>query len=524
MNKPARTIPMWYRLGMLGILGGAVLFSGAAIVRGLVSDSRSQAGLISDVILLMTDQHVDEPTPDELTESALAAIAASVDDPFTVYIPPALTDAFEKDLTGSYSGIGATIEMRDAWLTIVSPLEDSPAYRQGLLPDDRIVEIDGESTLGITTNQAVDRLTGEPDTDVVLTIERAGEGDEPDRFEVTITRAPIVARTVKGLHRDPSDPERWLHAADPEHAIAYIRIAQFTDATAQEFDEAIDAIQSELGEPAGLILDLRGNPGGLMATAIHVADRLLDSGVIVAAEGPSVPSSAVNATKSETRLACPIIVLINSASASASEILAGAIQGNGRGVVLGSRSFGKGSIQQIWPLREGEAGHMKITQALYKVATPEGTLRSVHRRPDSLEWGIDPSPGMYLPMTLEQLIAAREARLAIDRLALGEADATGIDWAEPETALESLQDPQLLAAYRALRDMISTGQWGRPGEDPPEPGQVAADEIEAIESLRASLLDRITELEERLETLRADPRTIDPRTIEPESESEPEGE
>lgn len=488
MTRSSKPTPTWYRVGLLGVLGGAVLFSGVVVARSFFSDARDRGGLIADVLSLVHEQHVDQPSIDDLTEAALGAIANSVGDPFTIYVPPADVAEFEKQLTGAYSGIGASIEVRDGVLTIVSPLEDSPAYRAGLLPDDRVVAIEGEPTVGLSATEAVTRLVGESGTKVTITIERNEE-----RFDVTLVREDIVSRTIRGFARSPDDPEQWQHAINDQ--IAYIRITQFSLATAEELDAALDAAVVQAPNLRGLILDLRGNPGGLMDAAIKIADRFLADGIIVAAAGPKAGTSEARATSSDSDSGLEVVVLVDGASASASEILAGALAGNDRAIVVGTRSFGKGSVQQVWPLLGGLAGEIKITQAYYKVPTLGGGLARVHRKPEDLTWGIDPSPGHYVAMSTEQLINAREVRFALDKLGGSPTDqSVGV-------TVDSLEDPQLSAAFDTLQARLASGEWGRPGGDLPTPDEVASTELARAMETREFLNQRLAEITELIDSL-----------------------
>lgn len=484
----SKTVPTWYRVTLLGVLGGAVLFSGIALVRSIMASNAAEGTLIAQVIGLMHREHADQPEVDQLTEAALAGIASSVGDPYTIYVPPRDVAEFEKQLTGTYSGIGASIAIVEDVLTIITPLEDSPAYRAGLLPDDRIVAIESVPTEGLTSEQAVERLVGEDGSEVTLTIERL-----ETQFDVTLTREQIVSRTVRGFLRDPQDPEQWNYQISP--SVAYIRITQFNEQTIGEFDAALTRA-TENPATRGLILDLRGNPGGLMAAAIHIADRFLSEGVVLAVSGPSVGTETVTASVQETDTPIELAVLVDSASASASEILAGALSGNSRAVAVGTRTFGKGSIQQVWPLRNFEAGEIKITQAYYQTPLASGQLTRVHRKPGDLEWGIDPSPGHYVEMSTQQLIEARDVRLELDLLKGAESD--------PQTlSLDDLKDPQLQAAHETLLTRFETGNWGTPGGDVPIERDPSEELARAIQT-REMLQSRLDEIDTRIDELESE--------------------
>lgn len=490
----------WAREGLVVVLGVAVLFSGASFAWTVFGGKTEAHRRIDEAIEIISSVHVDQPTETDLSLEAVRGMIASLDDRHALYIPRSDVAEFHKDLEGEYSGIGALIGVRDGLLVIVTPLEDSPAYRAGLLPDDHIVAVDGKLTVGFDTTDAVELLLGEEGTTVTLTIERpsSSESPEPERFDVDVVRAPIVTRTIKGVRRDPGDPETWLHTLDPSRAIAYVRITQFTPSTAQDFDQALASVP----DAQGLIIDVRGNPGGLMGAAIHIADRLLSEGVIVASRGPAVGETIAAATRTDDDFKGDVIVLIDAQSASASEILAGAIVGNERGAALGTRTFGKGSVQGVYVL--SDRSEIKLTQALYEVATPAGGTRPVDRRgPGDAVWGVDPNEGMHVTMTFDEMLAAREASDTFDRLGQGKGEPleASVDWSDVTALLEARADPQLAAAHDAIAAKIDTGQWARPGNNPPTTGDLRTQERTALESAREALLDRLAEIDDRLNGL-----------------------
>ncbi|MEO0512515.1 MAG: S41 family peptidase [Planctomycetota bacterium] len=539
----------WARQGLVVVLGLAVVFSGASVALSAWRARSGDAAAFAEVLGIVSSVHVDQPEPGELAQAAIGGMVASLEDPYSVFVPAERVAAFEKELTGSYSGIGASIEMRDGWLTIVSPLEDSPAYRAGLLPGDRIEAVDGDSTEGITADGAVARLTGEEGTQVVLTVSRlmaepvpetvadgggsaegsdvgagvggSGVGGRGEPFEVVIVRAPIVSRTVKGVRRDPADPEAWVFTLDSARGIGYVRVTQFTPSTVEAFDAAIaEMVDAGL---AGVIVDVRGNPGGLMDAAVRMVDRVLNDGLIVSASGPAAGSSRREASASATVFDGEVVVLIDGQSASAAEIFAGAIVGNGRGVALGTRTFGKGSVQGVFNLTDGS--ELKLTQAWYRVAdgsggqeqTAGGGSRAVDRAAgEGGRWGVDPSAGMYVPMSRASLIAARDAMVELDRLGGGSAvraiaeaggESGGTSAGEPwdvEAVLDRRADPQLRAAHGAMVERLETGEWGRPGRDPPGSDDLRAQEARGMERERGLLIARLAELDARLAELSAD--------------------
>jgi carboxyl-terminal processing protease len=208
-----------------------------------------------DVRQILTQRYVEPVDQATMREGAIRGMVEALDDPYTVYVPAAEKRSFNKDLTGEYVGIGAQVNQQEGWLTIVSPLEDSPAFRAGLMPDDRIVEIEGVSTHNVPINECIDRLLGEPGTKVTFVVERKGE-----RFTVEITRDRIKTRSVKGVHRSATDQNAWEYMIDPARGIAYVRLVQFTPGCAAELAAALKGAGAEAGKVKGLVLDLRFNP------------------------------------------------------------------------------------------------------------------------------------------------------------------------------------------------------------------------------------------------------------------------
>ncbi len=316
--------------------------------------------------------------PDELLViEFMDGVLDPLDDFSSVIWPSELTE-FKKHTTGEFSGVGIQISMVNNQLTVITPLEDTPAYDAGIQPGDVIVGIDGQSAEGITLTRAVQTITGLLGTQVVLTVKRQDQ-DKP--FDVPITRARITIQTVKGYSRVGAD---WDYFIDPDLRIAYVRLTSFMERTTQDLRQALD--QMAVRDVRGLILDLRFNHGGLLRSAIEVSDMFLDGGqVIVSTEGRTSPQWSQKANLPEPYPDLPLIVLLNDSSASASEIVAGAIQDNHRGLVVGQRSYGKGSVQNLIPLGNGSA-YLKLTTAFYYL--PSG--RCIDRQKNNQLWGVAP--------------------------------------------------------------------------------------------------------------------------------------
>jgi carboxyl-terminal processing protease len=279
-------------------------------------------------------------------------------------------------------------------LTIVSPLVGSPAYRAGLLAGDRIVEIDGTSTEGITIDEAIKRLKGPVDSTVTIGVVHPGAREPED---VVLKREMVHVATVLGDRRNADDS--WNYLVDPEHRIGYIRITAFSRETARELRDVLERLVAE--KVAGLVVDVRFNPGGLLTSAIEASDLFIDEGTIVSTEGRNVKSHVWKARRDHTFRGFPVAVLVNRYSASASEILAACLQDHKRAVVVGERTWGKGSVQNVVELNGGRSA-LKLTTASY--LRPSG--KNIHRMPGAGEddpWGVLPDDGFEVRLSPQEI-------------------------------------------------------------------------------------------------------------------------
>jgi carboxyl-terminal processing protease len=395
--------------------------------------------------------------PDEVITSEFADGAFEKLDPFTSMIWPSDLEEFNKATQGKFSGVGVQIQTDDdGSLRVVTPLEDTPAYKAGIKAGDVITHIDGKSAKHITVNQAVRTITGPPDTTVKLTV-KSPDGKSKD---YTLKRETIHVASVKGYSHKPGGG--WDYMVDPVNKIGYIRITNFTADTSAELNSAIDTMK--LQKVKGLIMDLRYNPGGLLTAATDVADKFLDRGVIVSTrpdrDTGNQPTAAM-AKPDPDDCDLPLVVLVNQYSASASEIVSGALKENNQGdhqraIIVGERTFGKGSVQMLFPLADRSA-YLKLTTSHYYL--PLG--KCIHREENSKEWGVEPN--VTVTMTPDQMRAAIDAREELDVLrdaspGAGEqpklqqkADAAEV---KPEgTPKKGLlaSDPQMSAALLLLR-------------------------------------------------------------------------
>ncbi|MBN2580699.1 MAG: S41 family peptidase [Pirellulales bacterium] len=318
----------------------------------------------------------------ELMESALRGMIERLD-PYSNYIGPQEIDQFRAAVESEFGGIGVQITMDDGQLKILSPLYGTPAYRAGLLAGDRIVEINGQSTEGLSLDEATKRMKGDVGASVTLGVIHPG-GDE--KVVVTLKRELIHVETVLGNRRDKDG--RWDYFLDPDRKIGYVRVTVFGRDTAESLRQVLGKLQAE--KMRGLILDLRFNPGGLLGEAVDVSDLFIGQGRIVSTKGRNSPEQIWEAHQPGTFLGFPIAVLVNRFSASASEIVAACLQDHRRAAIVGQRTWGKGSVQSILELENGKSA-LKLTTASYF----RSSGKNIHRFPDAKEtdqWGVLPDP------------------------------------------------------------------------------------------------------------------------------------
>lgn len=471
---------------LITILGLAVVGSTIAVATNAARDPYSFFDPIVEVRMMLREHAVEPPDDEAMLDGAIRGMVETLGDPYTEFVPARDTAEFAKGLTGEYVGIGAEVGLRDGWFTILSPLDDSPAWKAGVLADDRVVAINGASTEGMSVEACIALLMGEPGTTVTITVER-----DAQRSDIPITRQPIRVRPVKGLFRADAGEGDWRFLLDARHRIAYVRLSQFTPSAAEEMSKALDKAAAEAGGTlGGLILDLRFNPGGVMDQAVAIADMFLSEGVIVSTQARTGSADVQRATREGTRSDLPLIVLVNAQSASASEIVAGALGEHGRAVILGTRTFGKGLVQSVRPLPSG-AGVLKITEQRYALASG----RIIQRTDDATVWGVDPTPGFYLPLSDEQTADMLTARRRQEIISAQDAP----EPSSPDEVIERLADPQLAAAWRVLQNHATSGAMEPIGIPPNDPALVAAGELDSVRRQRDRLLRELTRIDRRLD-------------------------
>jgi carboxyl-terminal processing protease len=360
-------IVVWVFLIVAGIVAGNTVLNLSRTHEAVAANSEiyRQLDLFGEVLERVRADYVEAPDDRELIEAAINGMLSGLD-PHSAYLSPKSFREMQVQTRGEFGGLGIEVTMENEVVKVVSPIANTPAEEAGLLSGDYITHLDGDSIRGLTLGEAVEKMRGPVDSEIVLTVVREGMS-EP--FDIRIKRDIIRITPV---------------SYEIEDDIGYLRVKTFNEQTYDELRDAISSVQDELGdELRGYILDLRNNPGGLLDQAIAVSDAFLDQGAIVLTRGrKSSESQRASAKGGDLTAGKPIVVLINGGSASASEIVAGALQDQERAEVVGSRSFGKGSVQTIIPL--GTDGAIRLTTARYY--TPSG--RSIQAKGISPDYAI----------------------------------------------------------------------------------------------------------------------------------------
>jgi carboxyl-terminal processing protease len=349
---------------VIAVAAGILVGSGLMLMRGVMADREPvtpvlptaivpDRGLIDEVVDLVQRDYVEAVAGEELERAAVEGLVESLD-PHSAFLDAAEYEEMRVSTAGSYTGVGIEVEAREGRVVIVAPIEGSPAARAGLRAGDVILEVDGRPVVHDDLAATVDHMRGFAGSRVRLAVMRKGE-QQPLRFE--LERSEVRLHTVES-------------ALLPE-GIGYVRIRQFSEATPRDLGLALAGLQSERSLPlAGLVLDLRDNPGGVLEASVAVADQFLDEGLIVRADGRTPEARfELRASPGDSLQAAPMVVLVDAGSASGAEIVAGALRDHGRATLMGSRTYGKGSVQTVMPLRGGQA--LKLTTSRY--FTPSGT-------------------------------------------------------------------------------------------------------------------------------------------------------
>lgn len=332
-------------------LGLGMLISGQGQVSAVPKEDYESLEAFTNILAIVRKNYVDEVQTKDLINGAINGMLNGMD-PHSAYLTPDLYKELQMDTQGRFGGLGIEITVRNGILTVVSPIEDTPAFRAGIKSGDQILKIEGEFTKDMSLMQAVKKMRGPKGTKLNLSVKREGV---TDLLDFSIVRDTIRVQSVRS---------RLL-----EEGYVYVRLAQFQERSDRDLQRALEKLASEKAGIRGLVLDLRNNPGGLLTQAARVADLFLESGMIVYTEGRlENQKQKYFARKEGSWTEFPIVVLVNGGSASASEIVAGALQDHKRAVILGTKTFGKGSVQTILPLDDNSA--LRLTTARYY--TPKG--------------------------------------------------------------------------------------------------------------------------------------------------------
>lgn len=442
----------WWALAVLLVAPVVGLLHLGSLLHVPEDPSGQSLGALAEVRQVIVDRWVEPPDEQKMLDGALRGMLTPLDE-YSEYISAEQRAEFEEDTTGQFGGLGIYVSVEDGLVVVIAPIEDTPAWRAGILPGDVVLRIDGREYSFANATEAVTALKGAPGSEITLLVKHA-QGDEPPR-EVTLTREVIQVTSVKGA--------RLL---DATAKVGYVRLTAFNSGTVDEFTAAATRLSAE-GARA-LILDLRGNPGGYLHAAVQVADAFLASGQKIVETRARDPKEVHTEEATDGKLLdLPVALLIDGGSASASEILGGALADNGVATLVGQRSYGKGSVQSIIDVLGGKA-QLKLTTQYY--FTPSG--RRIHRGalpPTDMGWGLVPDLPVRLDPRQRQALAQAESDRDMDRL---KALATGAAVTTEERLHKD--DPQVAAAYEhLLRVLAGEAKVGRQPAPPTDLSSVA---------------------------------------------------
>jgi carboxyl-terminal processing protease len=404
---------------------------------------------LAEVRTLIIQNYVRKVNDQDVTDGAIRGMVEALRDPYSGYVSSDELKALERETAGTFAGVGVQIRLEEGRITVVSPLEGSPALKAGVQPGDVILGIDGKPTQGIEIASAVKQILGTPGSPVQLKL-RHPDGAEA---EVTLTRSQIKVPSVKGFRRGPDD--RWEYFLDRERQVGYVDVSHFTADTAKDLGDVVRKLKDQ--GLKGLVLDLRFCPGGLLSAAVATAQLFLSEATITTLKGNAGEGNTFAAGGDALLPDTPLVVLVNDRTSSAAEVVAGALKDNRRAIVLGTRTYGKGSVQNLFKV-PGE-GQLKLTTAFFYL--PSG--RSIHKAPGEKEWGVDPTDGYYLSLDTAQTEALLKVARRLDVLG-GKSEKPPVPLSI-QTIAGEYADPQLAAALKTMTAKLTEGQFvpvGRP--------------------------------------------------------------
>jgi carboxyl-terminal processing protease len=406
-------------------------------------DDYSFVRTLVDIHRRVADNYVDPVNESKLNEGAIDGMLSELD-PFSVYIPPAQQEGFDRMLEGSFQGVGIQLDQKDnGQIEVVTPIDGSPAFKAGVEAGDIILKVNGDSVENLHLTDLIKKIGGPLGTQVSLTA-RHTTGEE---VTLTMKREEIVVPTVKGYERKQDNSWDYYVCDDPK--IAYVRLTQFTEESYDDLRGVLEKLQAD--GMKGLILDLRFNPGGRLDQAVKIINMLLPKGrTIVVTRGRARSEQRQVSDGKDELPNFPMIVLVNEHSASAAEIVSGSLMDNKRAVVVGDRTYGKGSVQEVIPLDE-KGGELKLTVAYYYL--PSGRL--VHRRKGATDWGVRPQ--IYAPMdpaTEEKVAKERYEQELFKRPLSKSITRPTTTQAATQPVAQPMDDTQLQAAINTMLGVI----------------------------------------------------------------------
>ncbi len=422
-----------------------------------------------EVAEALQKQYVTPIDAKAIEEAAIKGVIESLKDPYVSFLPAEQLARFEQELAGGFTGVGVQIRLIDNRLTVITPIEGSPAIKAGVRPGDVIVAIDGKSAQNLSLEDAVKKIMGPKGSVIKMKVMRNEDGAVE---ELAITRGPIAVRSVLGFQRHPDNS--WNFLLDSEHKVGYVHVSQFSRNTTKELGEALGGLKKD--GMKGLILDLRDCPGGMLNEALDLCKLFLSQGKLLTIKAGNGEEKTWDADADAPFADLPLAILVCETTASAAEIVAGSLGENKRAVILGSRTFGKGSVQAIVKLDDGSA--LKVTTAFHYL--PSG--RNIQKRAGDKAWGIDPTDGYYLPLSMEQREALRMSFLDRSKIGHKQPDMSAKPVrVTPKRLEEQFADPQLGAALKTMVARITGGEFVKMGLA----AGLQQDQLSRLEELRS---------------------------------------